>query len=220
MENGLTNVAALHGGWAAWRQAGYPVEGKSVTAPTATAAAWVAAGGMPALGQAGAPVTILEFSDYQCPYCRQHAQRTLPRIIETYVDSGQVRYLFKDFPLDSHPNAQKAAEAARCAGTQGAYWAMHHHLYDDQKAWSKEEEALAIETFVGYARALELDADAFRTCLESGQFGEQVHLDRWEGEQAGVGGTPSFLINGQLLEGAQPFEAFQERIEGELSMRP
>lgn len=142
--------------------------------------------------------------------------QTLPKIKETYVDTGKVRYEVKDFPLPSHPNAPKAAEAARCAGAQGAYWAMHHRLFDDQNEWSKQAEDGIIDVLVRYAQDLGLDAEAFRSCLESEQFGEHVRLDQWEGQQAGVRGTPSFLVNGQLLTGAHPFKSFQEIIEAEL----
>lgn len=142
--------------------------------------------------------------------------QTLPKIKETYIDTGKVRYEFKDFPLPSHPNAPKAAEAARCAGAQGAYWAMHYRLFDDQNGWSKQAEEAIVDILVSYAQDLELDAEAFRSCLESGQFGELVRLDQWEGQRAGVRGTPSFLVNGQLLTGAHPFESFQEIIEAEL----
>lgn len=209
MEKGITNVAALQGGWAAWQHAGYPVEGTRV--PTVTAVEE-----MPVLGNADAPVTILEFSDYQCPYCRQYVRQTLPKILATYVETGQVRYLFKDFPLESHPNAQKAAEAARCAGVQGSYWAMHGWLFDAQREWAQRGQEEALEKFVRYAEELGLDAMSFRDCLESGESGEQIRQDQWEGQQAGVRGTPSFLINGQLLAGAYPFETFQQMIEAEL----
>ncbi len=142
--------------------------------------------------------------------------QTLPRIKESYIDTGKVRYVFKDFPLPSHPNAQAAAEAARCAGAQGTYLEMHAQLYEAQSEWSRQEKAKALNTFVSYAENLGLDAAAFRECLESGQFGEQVRQDAREGQQAGVQGTPSFLINGQLIAGAHPFETFQQIIEAEL----
>lgn len=220
MEKGVPNVAALQGGWVAWLQAGYPLEGHQVTAPSAAAEAWAASGGTAALGDADAPVTIVEFSDFQCPYCRRHVLQTLPRIVETYIDSGKVRYIFKDYPLPSHPNAPKAAEAARCAGAQGVYWEMHDRLFKDPKEWSQQEEEDVIDTFVGYAGDLELDEMAFRVCLESGQSGEQVRQNQWEGQQAGVQGTPSFLINGQLLSGAHSFDDFQRIIEAELQSVP
>jgi protein-disulfide isomerase len=216
MAQGLSQVAALRGGWAAWQQAGYPLEGRAVAPATAAAAAWAAGGGLAALGDEEAPVTIVEFSDFQCPYCRQHALQTLPQIQEAYIDSGQVRYLFKDYPLPAHTNAPKAAEAARCAGVQGAYWPMHARLFEEQSTWSSQYAERAAETFTTLAKELELDADAFVECLTSGQFAAQVARDMEEGAQAGVWGTPSFLINGQLLAGAYPFEEFQRLIETEL----
>lgn len=146
--------------------------------------------------------------------------QTLPKLKEAYIDTGQVRYVVKDFPLPSHPNASVAAEAARCAGAQGAYWSMHDLLFDAQKQWSPQGPEQVVDTFVGYAQDLELDPVAFRQCLDSGEFGEQVRLDLWEGEQAGVQGTPSFRINGQLITGAYPFETFQELIEAELENGP
>ena len=146
--------------------------------------------------------------------------QTLPQIQETYVETGLVRYVVKDFPLPSHPNATIAAEAARCAGAQGAYWAMHDLLFDRQKQWSPQGPEQVIDTFLGYAADLQLDPVAFGQCLDSGEFGELVRLDVWEGEQAGVQGTPSFRINGQLIRGAYPFEAFQELIEAELENAP
>ena len=142
--------------------------------------------------------------------------QTLPRLIETYIESGQVRYQFKDFPLSSHAHAQEAAEAARCAGVQGVYWSMHNRLFADQKAWSQQPGAEALDLFVSYAEDLGLEPVAFRQCIESGQFDQQVREDLWEGQQAGVRGTPFFLINGQILAGAHPFEMFEQVIEAEL----
>ena len=142
--------------------------------------------------------------------------QTLPQIKETYIDSGKVYYVFKDFPLAFHPNAQKAAEAARCAGAQGAYQPMHEQLFENQSQWSGQNAAAALDTFVGYAGELGLDADAFGACLASGQFAAQIAQDLQEGQKAGIRGTPSFLINGELLVGAYPFEDFQQMIEAAL----
>jgi protein-disulfide isomerase len=220
MEKGVDSVAALQGSWAAWLQANYPLEDTQVVAPNATAKAWDASGGTASLGDADAPVTIVEFSDFQCPYCRRHALQTLPKIVETYVDTGKVHYIFNDFPLESHPNAPKAAEAARCAGAQGAYWIMHDRLFKDPKEWSQQGEEQVIDTLAGYAADLGLDEIAFRQCIEAGQYGPQIRQNQWEGQQAGVQGTPSFLINGQLLSGAHSFDQFQRIIEDELQGVP
>ena len=146
--------------------------------------------------------------------------QTLAQIKEAYIETGLVRYVAKDFPLPSHPNAAIAAEAARCAGAQGAYWPMHDLLFNLQKQWSPLGPEQVVDAFVGYAGDLELDPVAYRQCLDSGEFGEMVRLDVWEGGQAGVQGTPSFRINDKLIKGAYPFEAFQELIEAELEKAP
>ena len=142
--------------------------------------------------------------------------QTLSQLKETYVESGLVRYVVRDFPLPSHPNAAIAAEAARCAGAQGSYWPMHDLLFNRQRQWSPQDAEQVRDTFVEYAGELAIDTDAFGECLEAGELGELVRQDVWEGEQAGVRGTPSFRINGQLIQGAYPFETFQELIEAEL----
>ena len=139
---------------------------------------------------------------------------TVPEIKKNYIDTGKVRYIFRDFPLSFHPNAQKAAEAAHCAGAQGAYLEMHDKLFSAQSAWSGL--ALVTDTFAGYAGEMGLDVAAFRTCLESGQFAAQIAQEVKAGQAAGVGGTPSFLLNGQLMVGAYPYSEFQKRIEAEL----
>jgi protein-disulfide isomerase len=142
--------------------------------------------------------------------------QTLSQLKESYIDTGLVRYVVRDFPLPSHPNAAIAAEAARCAGAQGSYWPMHDLLFNQQRQWSPQGGGQVLDTFEGYAADLALDTVAFRECLETDEFGELVREDVWEGEQAGVQGTPSFRINGQLIRGAYPFETFQELIEAEL----
>ena len=145
---------------------------------------------------------------------------TLPQLKRTYIDTGLVRYVAKDFPLSSHANAATAAGAARCAGAQGAYWAMHDLLYTRQGQWSSQGAEQVVEAFVAYSEELGLDGVSFRECMDTGEFEELIRQDLWEGEQAGVRGTPSFLINGQLIQGAHPFETFQQLIEAELENAP
>jgi protein-disulfide isomerase len=170
----------------------------------------------PALGRRDAPVTIVEFSDYQCPFCRQFVSTTLPALKSAYVDSGKARYVFRDFPIDNiHPQARKAAEAAHCAGDQGKYWEMHDLLFQNQ-------QALAPEQLPHYAKRLGLDAAAFSACLDSAKHAGAVQQNYGEGAAAGVRGTPSFIVGrtrpdntveGLLIVGARPLADFRQEID-------
>lgn len=160
----------------------------------------------PVLGPNDARVTIIEFSDFECPYCRR-VQPTLKRLLKEY--EGQVRLVFRDFPLSFHKNAQKAAEAAQCAGDQDKFWPYHDKLF--------EQTALAPSDLKKYASELELDVDAFNTCLDSGKYAQEVAKDMRDGQAAGVNSTPSFFVNGQPLSGAVPYERFQELVEAALA---
>ena len=148
-------------------------------------------------GSADAPVTIIEYSDFQCPFCSRWVEQTYPSLLKDYVDSGKVRLEFRDFPLSFHPNADEAAVASNCAAEQDAYWAMHDMLFSGQSNWSELPDAKP--TFIGYAGDLGLDTAAFEACLSSGKFDETIQQDIAAGQKAGVSGTPSFLINDQLL---------------------
>lgn len=163
------------------------------------------------IGDPDAPITIVEYSDFQCPFCSRHYQQTYPQIVEQYVDAGIVRYVFKDFPLNNiHPQAAKAAEAARCAGDQGAFLAMHDMIFERQDDWSGKDP---IAHFNDYAQELGLDSDAFEGCLSNGDHALSVEDDLQEGIELGVTGTPAFFINGHPVSGAQPFELFEQAIE-------
>ncbi len=161
----------------------------------------------PAKGPLSAPVTIIEFSDYQCPFCAQ-AEGAVKRILESY--QGKVRFVFRDFPSPQiHAYAMKAAEAAACANEQGKFWEYHDALYADQSK-------LAVAELQATAGRLGLDDGVFRKCLESGKFAGEVSQDMADGIKAGVNGTPSFFINGILLAGAQRYEKFAQVIDTEL----
>jgi len=165
-----------------------------------------------AVGDPDAPVTIVEFTDYECPFCSRHFEQTYLQIKENYIDTGQVYYIFQDFPLTNiHPQAVKAAEAARCAGEQDAYVDMHDRLFRDQAAWSGSGDAA--EQFKGFAADMGLDTNAFGECLDSGRTEAAVMTDLEEGARMGVNGTPAFIINGHTMSGAQPYSVFQEAIE-------
>ncbi|MFH1587007.1 MAG: thioredoxin domain-containing protein [Candidatus Diapherotrites archaeon] len=158
-------------------------------------------------GPEDAKITIVEFSDFECPFCGR-AIPTVEQVMEEY--EGDVKLIFKDFPLSFHQNAQKAAEAAECAGEQDKFWEMHDLLFDNQTA-------LAISDLKQYAVDLGLDTGAFNSCLDNGDMAAEVSADFAAGQAAGVSGTPTFFINGQKIVGAQPFSAFKAIIDAELS---
>jgi protein-disulfide isomerase len=162
----------------------------------------------PVRGGKDAAVTIVEFSDFQCPYCSR-AAATLRQVEEKYGD--RVRVVFRDFPLPSHKDAPKAAEAAQCAHEQGHFWQMHDLLFANQ-------QQLQDAAFRRYATQLGLDEKAFGECLDSGRHAAEWRKDKTDGESYGIGGTPAFFINGRFLGGAKPFEAFVEVIDEELKL--
>ena len=164
-----------------------------------------------ALGDPEAPVTVVEFFDFQCAYCLVHFQQTWPVLKEQYIDAGRVYFVLKDFPLTSvHPEAPKAAEAAHCAAEQDAYWEMHDRLFEGQAEWAENPEHLAL--FKGYAGELGLDRAAFDQCLDSGRQTDRVQADQDEGLALGVGGTPIFFIGGYPFSGALPIDFFDQAI--------
>ena len=168
------------------------------------------------IGAADAPVTMVEFTDFQCPYCVRHFEETFPQIMADYIDAGKVRYVFMDFPLTSiHPQAPLAAEAARCAGEQDAYLEMHHELFGRQGEWSGRGDAA--EVFAGFAEGLGLDSAAFGECLARGRYTDAVQADLEQGVSLGVNGTPAFFLNGNFVSGAQPYSVFQQAIESLLA---
>jgi protein-disulfide isomerase len=164
-------------------------------------------GGAPVRGNPKAPVTIVEFSDFQCPYCVR-ARPSVARVREVYGD--QVRFAFRHFPLDFHEQAEKAGEGAACAGEQGKFWEMHDLL------WTNTAK-LQVPDLKAHAETLGLDAAAFATCLDSGRYAHLVEGDVEAGQGYGVSGTPAFFVNGRPLVGAQPFEAFAQVIDEELA---
>lgn len=160
-------------------------------------------------GSADAPVTIIEFSDFECPFCTRFFEQTLPLIEKNYIETGKVNFVYRDFPLGFHPNAQKAAEAAECAGEQNKYWEMHDKLF--------EEGDLDITSLKQYAQGIGLDTSAFNNCLDSGSMESEIQKDAQDGQAYGVSGTPTFFINGIKVVGAQPYSAFEQAIENELN---
>ncbi len=178
--------------------------------------ATVTTGGGVAMGKDNAPLTLVEFSDYQCPFCRRFHEQTLARLKTQYIDTGKVRYVFRDYPLDSiHPQARKASEAAHCAADQDKYWQAHDLLFENQ-------ERLQPENLKSYAEKLGLKTDAFNECLDKEKYKQRVQENQDDGVKAGVRGTPAFFlgksgkdgsVDGLLISGAQPFENFQQEID-------
>jgi protein-disulfide isomerase len=159
-------------------------------------------------GNVDAPITVIEFSDFQCPYCRRHAQETQPTLDEQYVDTGDVHWVFKHFPLDIHPQAPMAGVAAECAAEQGKFWEMAELIFDSQPEWSTPDP---VPVLSGLAEELELDMDAFAACLDDPEKMDRVDSDMAEGRQF-VQGTPTFIIlkdgDGSIVPGALPVDSF------------
>ncbi|MCA9896602.1 MAG: thioredoxin domain-containing protein [Ardenticatenaceae bacterium] len=164
-----------------------------------------------AIGDPNAPVTIVEYTDYECPFCSRHYAQTFLQLKEDYIDAGLVYYVFKDFPLTQiHPDAVLAANAARCAGEQEAYPAMHGALFANQDAWSGNPQIE--EIFNGYAAELGLDEAQFADCLTNRTYEDAIFADLNEGIGFGINGTPAFFLNGYFLSGAQPYSTFVDAI--------
>ncbi|MCP5463861.1 MAG: thioredoxin domain-containing protein [Deltaproteobacteria bacterium] len=161
----------------------------------------------PSKGPKGAPITIVEFSEYQCPFCKR-ARPTIDRILKDY--EGKVHYVFRDFPLSFHKQAKDAANAAHCAGDQGKYWEYSEMLWASQGKHSTEK-------LKSIGQDLKLNQEQFEKCMSSNKYYAEIDKDQRQGSSYGVSGTPAYFINGMFLSGAQPFEAFKELIDEELN---
>jgi protein-disulfide isomerase len=168
-------------------------------------------------GDKDARLTLVEYTDFQCPFCARYARDTFPQLAAEYIQTGKVKYVRRDFPLESiHPHAFKAAEAAHCAQEQGKGWELHGRLFGHQ-------QQLAPTDWPGHAQALGLDASAFQQCLESGKYAARIRQDMSEAQAAGVTGTPSFFLGvsdpsgkvkaTRMFKGAQAYAAFKAAID-------
>lgn len=164
--------------------------------------------GFPSIGPADAPITIVEFSDYQCPFCRRWYQEVYGPLLEAYP--GKIKLVYRNLPLTSiHPDAMSAAEAAMCAGDQDAYWTYHEKLFGG--------DSLGKQVYIRYAQELNLDMDKFQTCLDENKFQSAVQSDSDFALDLGVRSTPTFFINGLAIVGAQPLDVFKQVIDKELA---
>ncbi len=164
------------------------------------------------MGSKNAKVVIQEFSDFQCPFCHQYFSETFPDILKNYILNGKVAYVYYNYPLSFHPQAPTAALAALCAGDENKFWEMHDALFDNQNIWSPQS-AGETKTFETLAEMLKLDTGKFKQCLASGKYNDQIKKDTAAGEKNGISGTPSFMINGTKVVGAQPYSALESIIE-------
>jgi len=178
----------------------------------------------PIIGNPDAPITIIEFSDFQCPFCARFHSQTLPLILEEYIEQGKVKLVFRDFPIQSiHPNALPASIAAECANEQGKFKEMHDMLFDNQNEWNKQDTVDALSSFSQYATNIQLEQETFDSCLTNGKYIEEIKKDLDDGRNYGVSGTPGFFVgNDQIgyveLKGAQPFESFKKIIDAQLDI--
>ena len=176
----------------------------------------------PIIGNPDAPITIIEFSDFQCPFCARFHIQTLPTIMEEYIEKGSVKLVFRDFPIQSiHPNAVPASVAAECANEQGKFKQMHDILFEKQNEWSNLETVYAIELFNQYSEQINLEQGQFSSCLSTAKYVKEIQNDLDDGRTYGVTGTPGFFIGNQQigfveLKGAQPFESFKNVIDKQL----
>jgi protein-disulfide isomerase len=174
----------------------------------------------PYLGEADAIVTMVEFTDYQCPFCRRHSAQTKPQLVTDSVETGKLKYVLREFPLAQiHPQAVKAAEAALCAGDQGKYWDINEVFFANQRN-------LGIDEIKAHAEGLGLDLASFSECLDGDKYAQQVQGDLQDGMKAGVRGTPTFFLGltdpadetkfraTAVLRGAQSYSAFKRAIDG------
>ena len=166
------------------------------------------------LGSKEAPFTIVEFTDYQCPFCQRFHVTAFPELKKAYIDTGKVRFYSKDMPLDFHPNAMRAAMAARCAGEQGKFWELRDTM-------GANPNSLDIEHIMNFAANLKLDTGALRACIDAGKYKDIVQNDVLEAMKIGANGTPTFIVgksvgegvDGELVIGAMPFQMFDSKLK-------
>ena len=168
----------------------------------------------PTLGASTAPVTIVEYADYQCPYCATWAKTVEPQIKQAYIDTGKVRLEWHDMAWMGG-ESKDAANAARCAGDQGQFWAYHDLLYRSQAG--QNSGAFSKDRLKAFGQQLGLKAATFDACVDSDKYGGAVQADFAQAAKLGITGTPAFFVNGQRIDGAQPYSEFQSAIDSALA---
>lgn len=168
----------------------------------------------PRLGSADAKVTIVEFADFQCPYCGKFQQDVYPQIKKEYIDTGKASFVYQDFSFLGE-ESNLAAEAAKCAADQGKFWEYHDYLFSHQKGENKG--AFAAKNLKAFAKTVQLNTSLFNKCLDSGSYAKEVEAETASGRAIGVSGTPTVLVNGKVFVGALPFESFKQAIDEALA---
>lgn len=167
--------------------------------------------GVGSMGEKNAKVVIVEWTDYQCPFCKRYIDETFNQIKTKYIDTGKVLYEVRDLILPFHPNAKPSAVAARCAAQEGKFWEMHDKLFAEQDVWSGLTDTKA--KFAEYAAAIGIASGKWDSCIADPKVAEAVDADTQVASQLGASGTPTFMINGKLVVGAQPYQVFEQQIE-------
>lgn len=162
------------------------------------------------LGDANAPVTVIEFGDFQCPFCGQLHENIGAQLRAEYIETGKVKMVYRDFPLSFHPAAEPAAEAAECAKEQGKFWAYHDQLFANQAG-------LGVDLYTSIAQNLKLNMTQFKSCVDTQKYKDEIIKDYQDGVAAGVDGTPASFINGILVSGAVPYATFKAAVEAALA---
>jgi len=178
--------------------------------------------GEPVKGNPDAPITVVEFSDFQCPFCSRFFEQTLPLLEKNYIDTGKIKFVYKDLPLDNlHPNARSAHIAAECADEEGKFWEYHDVLFQKQAEWQRLASSDLDITLSQFAVDLGMQAASFESCMGSQDIADEVNQDTLEAARYGATGTPTFFIGNEKdgfikLVGAQPYAAFQGVIDNQL----
>jgi protein-disulfide isomerase len=173
------------------------------------------------LGKQDAAVTMIEFADFQCPFCKRHFDDSFDQIKQEYIDSGKLKYVHMNYPLDFHPNAMPSANAAECANEQGKFWEYHDKLYATQTDWQNQDTTNAIATFKQYGVDLGLNAAQFNSCLDLNKYQSKIDKEIQDGSSYGVSGTPTFYIGNDkagytAVEGTQPYASWKQTIDQHL----
>lgn len=195
-----------------------PTPAVEPTAPPAPVMIKIPQGDDPMKGNPSAPITIVEFSDFQCPFCARFYQDTLSQLEENYINNGKAKLIYRDLPLESiHKNAKSAALAAQCANEQDKFWDFHNKLFDGQTEWQNQSADQIATTFVSYAADLKIDPKKFESCYTSAKYSDGIQKDQAEAARYGATGTPTFFIGNEndgfiKLVGAQPFFSFENTI--------